>query len=262
MKTKKKYSRLKQRLFWSFALLILWEVSVKVSKVSPLLFPSVEEVLKTLYQDFFHGDLLLQTVSSLEIIGIGMLIAVILSVLLSLLSLLQPAAEGFIDTITTIAHPLPGLALLPLIIVWFGTGSKAIIAIIVHSALWPLLLNLLTGFSNTPVIYTDIGKNLSMSTSAITLEIRLRYALPYLISGLKIGWARAWRAFISAEMVFGAVGKKGGLGFYILTQRTFMDTAGLFAGIILIVMIGILVEDLLFSLIEKKTIRKWGMNHV
>lgn len=250
----------KKRLLWTAVLLAVWEISVKLSHISPLLFPSVEEVLKTLYQDLFHGDLLIQTLSSLEIIGIGMLLAAFLAIVLSLFSLFHPLAEGLIDTITTIAHPLPGLALLPLIIIWFGTGDPAIIAIIVHSALWPLLLNLLTGFSNTPSIYTDVGKNLSMSNTAITLEIRLRYALPYLISGLKIGWARAWRAFISAEMVFGAVGKKGGLGFYILTKRTFMDTAGLFAGIILIVIIGILVEDIFFSLIEKRTTRKWGMN--
>ncbi len=262
MKKQKTYSRLKQRIFWTCVLLLFWEIGVKFSHVSPLLFPSVEDVLMTLFQDLFHGDLILQTISSLEIIGIGMLIAAILSLLFSLFALLHPFAEGLIDTITTIAHPLPGLALLPLIIIWFGTGNQAIIAIIVHSALWPLILNLLTGFTSTPTIYTDIGKNLSMNATAITLEIRLRYALPYLLSGLKIGWARAWRAFISAEMVFGAVGEKGGLGFYILSQRTFMDTAGLFAGIIVVVIIGILVEDLLFAFIEKKTILKWGMKHV
>lgn len=260
MTEKKKYSRLKQRTFWTLMLLLLWEAGVKLSHVSPLLFPSVEEVFKTLISDLFSGDLLSQTASSLWIIGLGMTLAAILAVVLSLLSLIHPAADGLIDTVTTIAHPLPGLALLPLIIIWFGTGNGAVTAIVVHSALWPLLLNLLTGFENTPSIYTDVGKNLSMSQMSITLEIRLRYALPYLIAGLKIGWARAWRAFISAEMVFGAVGSKGGLGFYILTQRTFMDTAGLFAGIIVVIVIGILVEDILFSFIEKKTIRKWGLN--
>ncbi len=260
MKETKKYHRLQQRLFWSFMLLFLWETGVRLSHISPLLFPSPKEVFSTLFHDIFYGDLILQTLSSLGIIAAGMFIAVFFTLVLSLFSLLHTFAEGFIDTITTIAHPLPGLALLPLIIIWFGTGNGAITAIIVHSALWPLLLNLLTGFANTPSVYTDVGKNLSMNELSITLEIRLQYALPYLISGLKIGWARAWRAFISAEMVFGAVGSKGGLGFYILSQRTFMDTPGLFAGIIIVVLIGILIEDLLFSLIEKKTIRKWGIN--
>lgn len=262
MNKKKKYQRLWQRLFWTVILLFLWEAGVKLSHISPLLFPSIEDVAKTLVADMVSGDLLWQTLSSLGIIGAGMAVAALAALILSLFSLLHPMAEGLIDTITTIAHPLPGLALLPLIIIWFGTGNSAVIAIVVHSALWPLLLNLLTGFKGTPGIYTDTGKNLEMNELSITLEIRLCYALPYLIAGLKIGWARAWRAFISAEMVFGAVGSKGGLGFYILTQRTFMNTSGLFAGIIVVIIIGILVEDLLFSFVEKKTIRKWGINHV
>ena len=129
----------------------------------------------------------------------------------------------------------------------------------VHSALWPVLVNLLSGFRSMPSIYEDIGRSLSRSTAAITLEIRLRASMAYLISGLKIGWARGWRAFISAEMVFGAVGEKGGIGWYILTQRTFMNTAGLFAGIILVIIVGMLVEDVLFGAIEKHTLEKWGM---
>lgn len=98
-----------------------------------------------------------------------------------------------------------------------------------------------------------------MSPWQITLEIRLKASLAYLISGLKIGWARGWRAFISAEMVFGAVGKHGGIGWYILTQRTFMNTAGLFAGMILVIVIGIVVEDVVFAGLERRTLEKWGM---
>ena len=77
---------------------------------------------------------------------------------------------------------------------------------------------------------------------------------------MKIGWARAWRALISAEMVFGAVGSKGGIGWYLLNQRTFMDTSGLFAGIILVILIGIFVEDVVFGAIESRTLKKWGTN--
>ena len=193
------------------------------------------------------------------IIGWSLVISGVLAVVLALLSTWSNVMESLIDTLTALAHPLPGLALLPLIIMWFGTGSGAVTAIVVHSALWPVLVNLLSGFRSMPSIYEDIGRSLSMSTAAITLEIRLRASMAYLISGLKIGWARGWRAFISAEMVFGAVGEKGGIGWYILTQRTFMNTAGLFAGIILVIIVGMLVEDVLFGAIEKHTLEKWGM---
>lgn len=247
------------RAFWCILLLILWESWVKISRVSPMLFPSVEKVLFTLWDDLLYGNLLNQTLSSLWLIGLGLAISAVLALFLSLLSIRSSILMSLVDTLTAIAHPLPGLALLPLIIMWFGTGTKAILAIIVHSALWPMILNLMAGFSSVPEIYIDTGRNLSMSSASITLEIMVRASFGYLLSGIKIGWARAWRALISAEMVFGAVGDNGGIGWYLLNQRTFMDTAGLFAGIILVILIGILVEDVVFRTIESRTLTRWGM---
>lgn len=255
-----KHSKGVSRAFWCLFLLLVWELWVKISHVSPMLFPSVEEVLITLWEDLFHGNLLGQTISSLWLIGLGLILALILSLAAGLLSIHSKTAAGFMDTLTAIAHPLPGLALLPLIIMWFGTGTKAVLAIIIHSALWPMLLNLMAGFSSVPDIYLDTGRNLSMGPVSITFEIMLRSSFGYVLSGLKIGWARAWRALISAEMVFGAVGNKGGIGWYLLNQRTFMDTSGLFAGILLVILIGILVEDVCFSVLEKRTLQRWGMN--
>ncbi|MCC8024492.1 MAG: ABC transporter permease subunit [Clostridium sp.] len=248
-----------ERLGWIVLFLALWEGSVKAFHVSRLLFPPVEEVAETLYQGMVHGDLIWQSLYSVGIIGASLAVSAALAVVLALLSTWSNIFESLIDTLTSLAHPLPGLALLPLIIMWFGTGSGAVAAIVVHSALWPVLVNLLSGFKSMPSIYGDIGRSLSMNTVEITLEIRLRASLAHLISGLKIGWARGWRAFISAEMVFGAVGAKGGIGWYILTQRTFMNTAGLFAGIILVIIIGIAVEDVLFASLERHTLVRWGM---
>lgn len=247
------------RAFWCLMLLLVWELWVKIFHISPMLFPSVEEVASTLWSDLFHGNLLAQTLSSLWLIGAGLAAASLLALTLCLLSVASPVFKSLTDTLTAMAHPLPGLALLPLIIMWFGTGTRAVGAIIIHSALWPMVLNLTAGFSSVPQIYMDAGRNLSMSPAAITLEIRLRASMGYLLSGVKIGWARAWRALISAEMVFGAVGAKGGIGWYLLNQRTFMDTAGLFAGILLVVLIGIFVEDVLFSFLEARTLKRWGM---
>lgn len=248
------------RTFWICLFLILWEGSVRVFRVSPLLFPSVEEVAADFFQGIMTGDLLAQSIYSLGIIAAALGISAVLAIFLAVCATQSRLAGSLIDTLTVLAHPLPGLALLPLIIMWFGTGTGAVLAVVIHSALWPILVNLLAGFRAMPAMYEDIGRSLSMTPWAITLEIRLRASLGYLLSGIKIGWARGWRAFISAEMVFGAVGDKGGIGWYILKQRTFMNTAGLFTGIIVVILIGMLVEDVLFALIEKHTLEKWGMN--
>lgn len=236
---------------WIVLLLIIWEVSVQITDVSPLLFPSVGKVLSTLTEDLFRGKLLWQTAVSVGILVLALIISMVGAFLLAWLSRAGTLAESFVNTLTVIAHPLPGLALLPLIIMWFGTGTGAVLAIVVHSVIWPLLLNIMTGFSEVPEIYTDTGKNLSMSRRAILYEIMLPASAGYIVSGVKIGWARGWRAFISAEMVFGSVGGNGGIGWYIFNQRNFMDTAGLFAGIIVVIFIGILVENVLFSALEK-----------
>ena len=84
-------------------------------------------------------------------------------------------------------------------------------------------------------------------------------AFPYLLTGFKIGWSRAWRAIIAAEMVFGTAGVSGGLGWYIYKERYLMDISGVFAALVVIGIIGILVEDLLFGFIERKTVKRWGM---
>ena len=248
-----------KKIFWFALLLALWELGVRVSGVSPLLVPGIADVLRALFRDLTQGNLLWQTLFSLLLIVLGIGLACMLAVLFCVIARTHPVLRDLMQTLTAIAHPLPGLALMPLIILWFGTGTGAVYAIIVHSALWPLFLNLLTGIDRTPVIYTDAGKNLSLSGTQILFEIRFRYAMPDLLSGLKTGWARAWRAFIGAEMVFGAVGAHGGLGMYLLNKRTFMDTPGLFAGLLLIIIIGILVEEVLFRSVEKNTVARWGM---
>lgn len=252
----------KERLCWIFLFLVLWEGSVKLFDVSPLLFPPVEAVARICYTGMVRGDLIWQSLYSIGMIGASLAASGVLAVVLALLSTWSKRLAGLIDTVTALAHPLPGLALLPLIIMWFGTGSGAVMAIVIHSALWPISVNLISGFQAVPSIYEDIGRSLSMNSLEITLGIRLRASLASLISGLKIGWARGWRAFISAEMVFGAVGDKGGIGWYILTQRTFMNTAGLFAGIILVIGIGLFVEDVIFASVERHTLEKWGMKTV
>ncbi|EOD00813.1 ABC transporter permease protein [Caldisalinibacter kiritimatiensis] len=213
----------------------------------------------SLTDDVLKGDMIFQTLYSLSLILKGLIIGLLIAIILSGLSMQSKVFEGLVETIISIAHPLPGIALLPLVILWLGIGEKAIIFIIVHSVLWPLILNLLTGFKSIPKIYRQIGKNCGLNTLGVIRHILIPASLPYFITGLKIGWARAWRAVISAEMVFGAVGGTGGLGWFIFKKRVFMDSPGLFGGLIVIIFIGIVVEDLLFDRIEKMTIRKWGM---
>ncbi len=247
------------KLGWILILIIVWEVVTLSGIVSPLIFPSLGMVIKALISSIVAGELLQQTMFSIIIILEGLLIGAMLAFILAIVSRTSETLNSLVETLITLAHPLPGIALLPIIILWLGTGRSAILFVIVHSVLWPLLLNLISGFKTTPKVYSDVGRNIGLKGLMLFKDIYIPSSLPYLLSGLKIAWARSWRALISAEMVFGAVGGKGGLGWYIFKQRVFMDTAGMFAALLLIMLIGILVEEVFFNKVETITIKRWGM---
>ncbi|HPJ01786.1 MAG TPA: ABC transporter permease [Candidatus Limiplasma sp.] len=247
------------RLFFFTLLLIVWEAVAAFSGISPLLLPPVEQVAAAFWKGMVSGTLFLQTVFSLAVIALGFCLSMILALVLAVASRLSPFMERMADTLTAMAHPLPGMALLPLIVIWFGTGTPAVTIVIVHACLWSMLLSLLSGMQSTPALYTDLGRSYSMGRLRIILEILLPASMAHLLAGLRVGWARAWRALISAEMIFGAIGATGGLGWYIFKERTMMHTAGLFAGIVLVAVIGMLVEELVFEKLEKSTLRKWSV---
>lgn len=260
MKNKVYLQGYKLKAIWVILALIIWESIARFSSVTSLAFPSLTLIGKALIESIISGEIINQMAFSLGLIILGLIISILLALIMSSLSIVNPIVENLVQTSISIFHPLPGIALLPLIILWIGTGSKAVVFIIIHSVLWPMILNMVAGFKAIPQVYKKIGRNYEFSTGKIISKIYIPASLPYIIAGLKIGWARAWRAAISAEMIFGATGGRGGIGWYIFNKRVFMDTPGLFAGLIVIIIIGILVEDLAFGKLEETTIKKWGIS--
>ena len=169
-----------------------------------------------------------------------------------------PRVGRFWELLSALAHPLPGMALLPLLILWTGLGNHIIILIVFHSVLWPLFINLKSGFREVSPLWLDLGRNNELSGGEAFFHILLPGAYPSVLAGLKISWARAWRAVIAAEMIFGTIGNTGGLGWYIFNKRIFMDTPGMYGGILVLMVIGLLVEDGLFARLETRKELRWG----
>jgi len=252
-------NKYRQRLIWITVLAFIWQLTAASGIFSRMIFPGLDQIFMSLVESFSDGTLIKQIIFSLSIIIEGLFIATAAALFLALTAYFSKTASGLIDTLTALAHPLPGIALMPLILIWFGSGRTAILIVIIHSVLWPLILNLSTGFNSIPDIYTLIAKNYRLNKLEFMFKILIPASLPYFISGLKIAWARSWRALISAEMLFGAINSLGGLGWFIFQKRVFFDLPGVFAGIIVIIVIGVTVEDFIFKKMESKTIKKWGM---
>ncbi|MEA5014816.1 MAG: ABC transporter permease subunit [Candidatus Limiplasma sp.] len=246
-----------QRLGWVGLFLLIWQGAAASGAVSPLLLPPLEAVGAELVHALQSGHLLEQIGFSLLLLTEGLLLAALFALVLAYGALHSKILRSLTDALCMLAHPLPAIALLPLIIVWFGIGAQAILVIIIHSALWPLLLNLLAGFGTVPRVYVESGKSLSMGPLRLLWGVYLPASAPHLLSGAKTAWARAWRALISAEMLFGAVGAYGGIGWYLFKSRVLMNTPGLYAGILVVILTGMGVEGML-EWAERRSVRRWG----
>jgi NitT/TauT family transport system permease protein len=247
------------KVLFILILFFLWEY-LPVWTGRDKLFPPLSRVLESLWENLTAGELLQHIKFSLYLIFSGIGLGIILAFFLTAFCMISKTFARIMDVIVSIMHPLPGIALLPVVMLLVGLGTKAIIIIIIHSILWPLIVNSLAGFRAIPKIQLELGRNIGMSEFRLIWAVMIPNAFPYILSGLKIAWARSWRALVSAEMVFGASGVVGGLGWFIYKTRYFMDIESVFAGLISVIIIGMLVDEFLLKTLENKTVKKWGMS--
>jgi NitT/TauT family transport system permease protein len=239
-------------------LAVLWEVAARWQD-NDLLLPTFTATARALVEGLASGELIDKVGISLGILLQGYLAGVLLAFGLTTLAVSTRIGRDILDTLTSMFNPLPAIALLPLALLWFGLGRGSLVFVLIHSVLWPLALNTYAGFQGVPETLRMAGRNYGLRGLPFVLQILVPAALPAILSGLKIGWAFAWRTLIAAELVFGASSGQGGLGWYIFQTRNELYTDRVFAGLAMVVLIGLLVESLGFATLERLTVRKWGV---
>jgi NitT/TauT family transport system permease protein len=239
-------------------LAILWEVAARLQN-NDLLLPSFLQTAHAFVDGIVTGELLAKVWISLTVLIKGYLIGIVLAFGLTTLAVSTQLGRDLLSTLTAMFNPLPAIALLPLSLLWFGLGDNSLIFVLVHSVLWALALNTYSGFLAVSETQRMAGRNYGLRGLRFVWYILIPAALPSILAGLKIGWAFAWRTLIAAELVFGASSGKGGLGWYIFQNRNELYTDKVFAGLAAVIIIGLLVENLLFNTFERLTIKKWGM---
>jgi len=246
-----------QSWLWLAALLCLWELASRFKLVNNYLMPPFSKVVVNMFREFSSGKLGIQTINSLRIILGGFALAFVLAIVITLFCSLAKPVETLFATLSTVFNPLPAVALMPLM--WFGINTGAMLTIIVHGVLWALVRHLLDGIRAIPKVYYEWSDNIELPPLRKFTDVLLHAILPELIAGIRVGWGRAWRALLGAEMVFGMIGTLGGIGYYIYNARAFANIANVMSGVLIIVIIGIIVESFLFNQLEKRTVKKWGM---
>jgi NitT/TauT family transport system permease protein len=225
-----------------------------------LIFPSLSQTMAAFIDAVASGELPVRCWASLKILLVGYGIGLVLAFLLAVLAISSRIGNDLLETLTSMFNPLPAIALLPLSLLWFGLGVNSVIFVLVHSVLWAVALNTHAGFRAVSQTLRMVGQNYGLSSMSQVVKILLPAAFPSILSGLKIGWAFAWRTLIAAELVFGVSSGAGGLGWFIFQSKNQLEIPSVFAGLLTVVLIGLAVESLIFRTIERKTIQRWGMN--
>jgi NitT/TauT family transport system permease protein len=239
-------------------LVLGWEIYARIID-NPLLLPTFGATAQAFYDALVHGNLLPRTLTSLRVLLMGYAIGVALAAVLTIIAVTTRFGTDLLSTLTAMLNPLPAIALLPLALLWFGLGIPSMLFVIVHSVLWVVALNAHTGFMGVSETLRMVGQNYGMRGLRYVLLILIPAAFPAILTGLKIGWAFAWRTLIAAELVFGVAASQGGLGWFIFEYRNQLETAYVFAGLTMVIIIGLLVESVIFRNIELMTVQRWGM---
>lgn len=247
------------------ALLVVWELYTRVANVSEYMMPTFSATATAFYAALIDEGLLLTVWYSMTVLLSGYVIGIVIAALLTTLAVSTRFGSDLLSTLTAMLNPLPAIALLPMAMLWFGLGSEAIVFTLLHSVIWPVALNMHTGFLGVSDTQRMVGRNYGLRGIVYVLKILVPAALPSILTGLKIGWAYAWRTLIAAELVFGGSvidtegSSGGGLGWFIFSSQMDLQIPYVFAGLFTVILVGVLMESFVFRSIENRTVIKWGM---
>jgi len=240
------------------ALAIAWELYARVL-AEPLLVPTFLDTLRAFRDGIASGELLVKAATSLRVLLMGYTAGILCAAVLTLLAITTRVGTDLLELLTAMFNPLPAIALLPLALIWFGLGYKSIVFVIVHSVLWAVALNTHSGFLSVSTTLRMVGRNYGLKGLPYVLRILIPAAFPSILTGLKIGWAFAWRTLIAAELVFGVSSGSGGLGWFIYENKNQLEIPNVFAGLFSVIVIGLVVENVVFRALETRTVRRWGL---
>jgi NitT/TauT family transport system permease protein len=247
-----------RKLLILVVLALIWEAYGRFLN-NELLFPTFVATVRAFAKAILSGVLPARAWASIKVLLMGYACGVVLAALLTALAIMSRIGTDFLETMTSMFNPLPAIALLPLALIWFGLGNGSLVFVLVHSVTWAIALNTHSGFLSVSNTLKMVGRNYGLTGPRYIWKILIPAAFPSILTGLKIGWAFAWRTLIAAELVFGVSSGQGGLGWFIFENKNTLDIPNVFAGLLTVIIIGLVIENVIFRTIENQTIGRWGM---
>ncbi|MCU0494967.1 MAG: ABC transporter permease [Chloroflexaceae bacterium] len=244
-----------RRIVFYAMLLALWEGLARSGIWPPWLFPGPLTVAGSLLAMAQGGLLFNAGLVSIQRIAIGYAISLAIGVPLGLLIGRVRLVGETVGSLVVGLQALPSVCWLPLAILWMGLSERAIIFVVVLGALFSITLGVEAGVKNTPPLYLRAARTLGARGLALYSQVILPAALPAVISGLKQGWAFAWRSLMAGELLFYTLS----LGNLLQTGRDLNDAAQVMAVMLVIILVGVTVDQVIFAPLERRVRERWGL---
>jgi NitT/TauT family transport system permease protein len=243
------------QLIFAVGVLVLWEGLALAKIWPPYSFPTPQGVAESLLGGFKDHSFWIGIAVSMQRVVIGYVISVVLGILLGMALAWSPFLNDTVGHLVLSLQSLPSVCWLPIAILWLGLHETAIIFVTVMGSMLAVTQATKAGFDNVPRLLSMAGRNLGAKGPQMFWHVLLPASLPYLLDGLRQGWAFAWRSLVQGEMLYGALG----LGQLLNEGRDLNDINQVVAIMLLIALIGYVVDTILFRRIDASVRNKWGM---
>jgi NitT/TauT family transport system permease protein len=234
----------------------LWETVAHAGVFPPRLFPPLEAVAAALVRLTVAGILPHHAAESLLRLLAGFALAAVAGVILGIAMARSRLAEDIALPLVSIGAPIPGVAYAPLFLLWFGLGNISVVLLVGFVSTFPIVFNTWTGVKAVKEIWLRSAQAMGADQGRLFRHVILPGALPYILAGLRLGLAQAWRILVVVELLAAV---PWGLGWLIFGAREFLNTDVMLAGIAVIGAIGLALEKLVFEPLERFTVVRWGM---
>jgi NitT/TauT family transport system permease protein len=233
----------------------LWALLAQLKIWPPYLFPTPWGVAQELYCGFSDHSYWIAIAVSMRRVLIGYAISVVAGMILGLGVASNRFLEETMGGLLVSLQSLPSICWWPLALLWFGLNQNAILFVVIMGSLLSVTLAMEDGRKQMPKIYGMAGRNLGARGFQLFWHVLLPASLPFIVSGLKQGWAFAWRSLITAEMLYVSLG----LGQVLMMGRETSNMNAVIAVMILIIALGYIVDGLIFKSMERHLQHKWGL---
>jgi NitT/TauT family transport system permease protein len=233
-----------------------WEIVAHLGIFPPRLFPPLEAVGSSLVRLTIAGILPHHALDTLVRLLAGFTLAAFAGVAIGIAMGRSRRAEDIFLPLVSIGAPIPGIAYAPLFLLWFGLGNFSTVLLVGFVSAFPIIFNTWTGVKAVKEIWVRSAQAMGADSRRLFHHVILPGSLPYVLTGLRLGLAQAWRILVGVEMLAAV---PWGLGWMIFGAREFLNTDVMLAGVAVIGVIGLALEKLVFQRLEQYTVVRWGM---